>query len=86
MTFEELKEALKGNEISYSSISTAELANIYQFVECKLQMDYQSLDYFYEIDVENMINSDFPSSELETLKNQGWAFTNDDKKIILYLK
>lgn len=86
MNLNDLKEALKGNEISYSSISTAELVNIYQFVEFDLQMDNKTLDYFYEIDVDDLIHSDFPNSELEALKKQGWAFTNDEKKIILYLK
>lgn len=86
MSLEDLKEALKGNEISYSSVSAAELSNIYKFVGFDLEMDNKTLDYYYEISVENLINSDFPSSELKTLKKQGWAFTKDEKSIILYLK
>jgi hypothetical protein len=86
MTLKELKEALKDNEISYSYISTAELVNIYKFVNVNLQMDSQTLDYYYEIDVEELLNSDFPSSELETLKKQGWAFNKENNFLNLYLK
>lgn len=86
MTLGELKEALKGNKIAYSSVSTAELANIYKFVDVDLQMDSQAQDYYYEINVDELLNSDFPSTELETLKKQGWAFSDDNNFLIVYLK
>lgn len=86
MNLEELKETLKDNKVEYCSVSTAELVNIYKFVNVNLQMDFQTLDYYYEINVNELLESDFPSSELETLKKQGWAFTEDNKFLVLYLK
>jgi hypothetical protein len=86
MSLEELKETLKDNKVEYCSVSTAELVNIYKFVNVNLQMDFQTLDYYYEINVNELLESDFPSSELETLKKQGWAFTEDNKFLVLYLK
>lgn len=86
MSLDELKETLKDNKVEYCSVSTAELVNIYKFVNVNLQMDFQTLDYYYEINVNELLESDFPSSELETLKKQGWAFTEDNKFLVLYLK
>lgn len=86
MTLEKLKEALKDNEVSYSSVDTSELYNIFKFATVNLEMDYQTLDYYYEIDAKELGESEMPESELETLKKQGWAFTKNNKHIILYLK
>lgn len=86
MTLDKLREALKDNKISYSSVETKELYNLFMFTTVNLQMDMKSLDYYYIMDVEELVNSDMPEDELETLKNQGWAFTEDGKNLVLYLK
>lgn len=86
MTLDKLKEALKDNKISYSSVETKELYNIFKFAYVNLQMDNKTLDYYYEIDAEELGNSELPDSELETLKKQGWAFSDNKKSLILYLK
>jgi hypothetical protein len=35
--------------------------------------------------VDELLKSEFPKEELETLKNQGWSFSQDNKNLILYL-
>ena len=82
MTLDKLREALKDNKISYSSVETKELYNLFMFTTVNLQMDMKSLDYYYIMDVEELVNSDMPEDELETLKNQGWAFTEDGKNLV----
>ena len=86
MSLEELKSALDGNTLSYGSISASALANIMKFVGVELQMDKHTFDYYYEMSVDDLLKSDMPKEELETLKNQGWSFDNDKKSLILYLK
>ena len=86
MDFEKLNEALGENTISYSKIAMYQVNNIMKFVEITLQIDKSSLDYYYEIDVDELLNSNMPIDELETLKKQGWAFNEDKKKLILFLR
>lgn len=86
MTKDELKDALKDNTLSYSKISLSEMANIIRFANVELNIDKSSLDYYYTILVDNIVNSEMPTDELETLKRQGWSLTEDGKQIILYLK
>lgn len=86
MSLEELKNALDSNTLSYSLINASALANIMRFVDARLQIDKHTFDYYYEIDVNDLLKSDMPKEEIETLKKQGWSFDNDKKSLILYLK
>lgn len=85
MSLDELKSALDGNTLSTSSVSASALANIMKFVDVKLLMDRHTFDYYYEMKVDELLKSEFPKEELETLKNQGWSFSQDNKNLILYL-
>ena len=86
VSLDELKGILGDNKVSYSSIGLTSLANISRFVNVRLQMDNKSLDYYYEMDVDELLKSHMPSDELEVLKEQGWSFSDDNKMLILYLK
>lgn len=86
MTLDKLKETLKDNKASYSSIETKDLYNIFGFVTVNLQMDNKTLDYYYEINVNELLDSDMPDEELETMRKQGWAFSDNEKYLVLYLK
>ena len=86
MSLDELKDILGDNKVSYSSIKLTSLANISRFVNVRLQMDNKSLDYYYEMNVDDLLKSDMPNDELEVMKEQGWSFSNDNKFLILYLK
>lgn len=85
MSLDELKSALDSNTLSTSSVSASALANIMKFVDVKLQMDKHTFDYYYEMNVDDLLKSDMPKEEIETLKNQGWSFSNDKKTLIIYL-
>jgi hypothetical protein len=85
MSLEELKSVLGDNELSFGSISSSVLGSIMNFVEVKLSMDVHTFDYYYEIDVDDLLASNLSKELLETLKTQGWSLTEDDKKLILYL-
>ncbi len=86
VSLDELKDILGDNKVSYSSIKLTSLANISRFVNVRLQMDNKSLDYYYEMNVDELLKSHIPSDELEVMKEQGWSFSNDNKFLILYLK
>jgi len=86
MRKDELENALSNNELTFSSVKFTELNNIIQYVNVKLNMDSISFDYFYEIDVGDLLHSKMPSADLDDLKREGWSFNNTKDKIILYLK
>ena len=86
MTLNDLKDKLGDNEISYSAIKYCTLINIMKFVNISLEMDRQTFDYYYKIDVDELLNSEITDDEFEILDDQGWAFSDDDKSLILYLK
>jgi hypothetical protein len=52
-------------------------------VNASLLMDKETLDYYYEIDADELLKSKMPKEEYEVMKDQGWFFKNG--KIILYL-
>lgn len=85
MNLGELETALKDNTLSSSSVSLPALANIRKFVDVKLLMDKRTLDYYYEINVDDLLKSEMPIEELETLKKQGWSFSESKETLILFL-
>lgn len=86
MTLKEIKDILNENTPSYSRITLAELSNIMSYVDVSLEMDYHLLDYYYDIDVGDLLESKATKEDIELLKEQGWSFNEDKTKIILFLK
>jgi hypothetical protein len=46
-------------------------------------LDKNTLDYFYEIDIDELLESEMPDDEYEVLKDQGWSIDRDKLKIFL---
>ena len=82
----ELENALSGNTFKFTTSKSTEIANIMRYVNVELKMDTSSLDYYYEIDVDSLLSSQMPLNDLEDLKNEGWYFSGDKKKIIKFIK
>lgn len=86
MTLKEIEDAIGGNTLSYSKITSSDLANIMKFVNVRLLIDKSCLDYYYEVDVDELKSSSMPNDELGTLKELGWSFNSDKSKLLVYLK
>lgn len=84
MTIAEVKELFKDNKKSDSKkISAAALANITKFATVNLRMDSKTLDYYYEVDIDELVSSSMPKSEYEVMNEQGWKIKNNN--LILYI-
>ena len=84
MTKNELKELLKDNSSEEKhKIDASALVNIGKFSFVSLQMDNKTLDYYYEIDMDDLLSSEMPQEEYEVLKDQGWSIKGN--KIINFL-
>lgn len=84
MDLAELKEALSSNEVSKGYLSASEIKDIINKVRLDMKIDPISLEYFYEIDVEEVLASDMGEDSLEALRKEGWSFSKDGTKLILY--
>jgi hypothetical protein len=84
MTKEELKELFKDNKLSDSKkISAAALANIMKFAMVNLRMDDKTLDYYYEVDIDELLESEMPNEEYGVMKEQGWTLNENNLNILL---
>jgi hypothetical protein len=84
MTNAELKELFKGNKKSDSKkITAAALTNIAKFVMPNLCMDDKTLDYYYEVGIDELLESDMPLAEYEVMKEQGWKIKGNN--LVIYL-
>jgi hypothetical protein len=85
MSKEELKELLKNNSTEVMhELNASDLVDIKEFVNVSLEIDRKTFDYYYKIDIDELLKSEMPTEEFDKLKNQGWSIFED--KIILFLK
>ena len=85
MTRLDLENALEGNSGRGGQISMKEMSNITPFVNVSLEIDRGTLEYYYQIDIEELLKSKMPKDELEAIKSQGWKISNSNRKLILFL-
>ena len=85
MTREELDKAIGDNDVTSNHISMAEVTNIMMYVNVNLELDSGTLEHYYSINVDELLNSKMPVSDLDDLKNQGWAYDGRKENIIIYL-
>ena len=85
MTREELDKTIGDNEVTSNHISMAEVTNIMMYVNVNLELDSGTLEHYYSINVDELLNSKMPVSDLDDLKNQGWAYDGKKENLIIYL-
>jgi hypothetical protein len=85
MTREELDSAVEGNEVTTRHMTTAEVANIMMYVEVNLELDRGTLEHYYRINVDELLNSQMPVSDLDDIKSQGWAYDETRENLIIFL-
>ena len=84
MTKADIKELFKDNKKSNSKkISAAALSNIIKFATVNLRMDSKTLDYYYEVSIDELADSSMPKAEYEVMKEQGWKIKSDN--LVIYL-
>jgi hypothetical protein len=85
MTREELDKTIGDNDVTSNHISMAEVTNIMMYVNVNLELDSGTLEHYYSINVDELLNSKMPVSDLDDLKNQGWAYDRRKENLIIYL-
>ena len=85
MKKEEIKGILGKNELRFVSVSFFEINELMRYAKVNLKMDSVSLDYYYEIDIDELCKSDIPLEMVMGMKDRGWCISEGGEKIILFL-
>jgi hypothetical protein len=85
MTREELDSAIGDNEVTTRHVTTAEVANLMMYIQVNLELDRGTLEHYYSINVDELLDSQMPVSDLDDLKSQGWAYDETRENLIIYL-
>lgn len=85
MTREELDSAIGENRVTSRHITTAEVANLMMYAQVNLELDRGTLEHYYSINVDELLDSRMPVSDLDDLKSQGWAYDETRENLIIYL-
>jgi hypothetical protein len=86
MTIDDLEEKLGGNKLVYGSVPMDVMCELSERVNVMLEMDTATMDYFYRVSVDELMESGAPIRLLDELRDEGWAFDSSRKNIELYLK
>ena len=84
MRKEEIEEILRDNRLGFASVSFFEINELMKYAKVNLKMDSVSLDYYYEIDINELCDSHVPNEVVKNMKDRGWSMS-EDGKIILFL-
>jgi hypothetical protein len=86
MTIDDLNTAIGDNEVTTRHVTMAEVTNIMMYVQVNLELDRGTFEHYYRINVEELLNSQMPVSDLDDLKEQGWAYDDNRENLIIFLK
>ena len=67
----------------FSVFSAAALANIIKFAIVNLRIDDDTLDYYYDVSIDDLLGSEMPDEEYEVMKEQGWTINENYLKILI---
>ena len=84
MTLEDLNNAIGENKIEFRKIGAPEISNIMEHVNVTLEMDEKSLDYYYNINVNELLESDMPLDDLDDLKDKFCSYNKIKKYIFIF--
>ena len=86
MNKEIIKDTLSRKEFMFNNVNFPSIATIMKFVKINLQMNRMSMDYYYEIDADELAKSKITQDILNQMKDEGWAYNDKNDTVILYLK
>lgn len=82
----QIENIFSDNKISTGSVKIAFLITIGEYVPYTLKIDENNLEYFYSINVNDMLYSPHIEEIIYLLKDDGWALTEDKEELIKYIE
>lgn len=85
MSKSDVEEIFGNNKVTFSKVEIGDLIDITKYVSLDIKMDKVSLDYYYIINVNELLTSAMPIEILKRMGKNGWSFDEEQENLILYI-
>lgn len=85
MNKSDVEEIFGNNEVTFSKVEISDLIDIMKYVSLDIKMDKVSLDYYYIINVNELLTSAMPIEIVKRMGKNGWSFDEEQENLILYI-
>ncbi len=82
MTKDELKMLIRGSTKKNETFPLADLAKLKSVANVMLEIDRETNDYYYKVDINDLVNKEFDYS---IISNNGWELSLDEQYMFLFL-
>ena len=82
MKKDELKALIRSGIRKNDTLPLADLAKLKQIANVFLDIDRETNDYFYRIDLNDLVGKEF---EYNLLTDNGWELSLDEQQILLFI-
>lgn len=82
MTKDELKMLIRGSTKKNETFPLADLAKLKSVANVVLEIDRETNDYYYKVDINDLVNKEFDYS---IISNNGWELSLDEQYMFLFL-
>lgn len=82
MKKDELKALIRSGIRKNNTLPLADLAKLKQIANVSLDIDRETNDYFYRIDLNDLVGKEF---EYNLLTDNGWELSLDEQQILLFI-
>lgn len=82
MTKDELKMLIRGSTRKNETFPLADLAKLKSVANVMLEIDRETNDYYYKVDINDLVNKEFDYS---IISNNGWELSLDEQYMFLFL-
>jgi len=82
MTKDELKMLIRGSTRKNETFPLADLAKLKSVANVMLEIDRETNDYYYKVDINDLVSKEFDYS---IISNNGWELSLDEQYMFLFL-
>ena len=82
MTKEEIKMMIRGSTKKNETFPLSDLAKLKTISNVTLEIDRETNDYYYKVDINDLVNKEFDYS---IITDNGWELSLDEQYIFLFI-
>lgn len=82
MNISEIKTLIRGSTKKNETLSLADLSVLKSIANVTLEIDRESNDYYYKVEVKDLVDKDF---DFTIISNNGWELSLDEQYMLLFL-
>ena len=82
MNISEIKTLIRGSTKKNETLPLADLSVLKSIANVTLEIDIESNDYYYKVEVKDLVDKDF---DFTIISNNGWELSLDEQYMLLFL-